>query len=210
MANPEISKIKFPSGNVYDIKDATAREMIAGGVKFDIVWKQSDYESATAPSAATLAQIPSGVVVQYNNGASTATGTLPASADTVGIFYLVYSATHTSEGVIDKYDEYVTITDGEGSEATYSFEKLGDTQIDLSGVVTGVTLNKITDTVIGSDATLTLTNPTVTIPANKVITDFSNISASATLSSGSSGDVTVATGGTTKYMGTVVSGGDAD
>lgn len=31
---PEISKIKLPSGNVYDIKDAVARQMISGGVSF--------------------------------------------------------------------------------------------------------------------------------------------------------------------------------
>ena len=32
----DISKIKLPSGNTYNIKDAVARDMIAGGVSFNI------------------------------------------------------------------------------------------------------------------------------------------------------------------------------
>lgn len=35
---PDISKVKLPSGNVYDIKDAYARELIAGGVTFSVAW----------------------------------------------------------------------------------------------------------------------------------------------------------------------------
>ena len=31
---PDISKIKLPSGNEYDIKDAVARAMISGGGNF--------------------------------------------------------------------------------------------------------------------------------------------------------------------------------
>ena len=44
-----------------------------------------------------------------------------------------------------------------------AWEKLGDTQVDLSDVVTGVSLSKQTDTVIGSDATFTITQPTITL-----------------------------------------------
>ena len=156
----DISVIKLPSGNEYNIKDAVARQAIAGGISFNIVWKQGDYESTTAPTATQLASIPQGVTVYYNNGASTATGTLVATEETTG-FYLIYSKTQTSEGAFDKYDEYFAVATGDGQG--YSWEKLGDTQIDLSGVVTNVTLNKSTDTVIGTDATFTVTQPTIAI-----------------------------------------------
>ena len=33
---PDISKVQLPSGGIYDIKDSTAREMISGGVRFEV------------------------------------------------------------------------------------------------------------------------------------------------------------------------------
>lgn len=156
----DISKIKLPSGNEYDIKDAVARQMIAGGVSFNIVWTAAEYAATTAPTTGKLASIPAGVVVYYNNGASSATGTLAASTDTVGKFYLVYSKTQA--GTLDTFDEYVTV-----GENTKSWEKIGDTLIDLSGVVTNVTLNKSTDTVIGSDATFEVTQPSITLSSSE-------------------------------------------
>lgn len=156
----DISKIKLPSGNEYDIKDAVARQMIAGGVSFNIVWTAAEYAATSAPTTAKLATIPAGVVVYYNNGASSATGTLEAGTDTVGKFYLIYSKTQA--GTLDLFDEYVTI-----GESTKTWEKIGDTLIDLSGVVTNVTLNKSTDTVIGSDATFKVTQPSVTLSSSE-------------------------------------------
>lgn len=152
----DISRIQLPSGNTYDIKDATAREMLAGGVSFNVVWTATNYASTSAPSAATLADIPAGVVVYYNNGASGATGTLAASADTKGKFYLIYSKTQT--GSLDVFDEYVTVGD-----STYSWEKIGDTQISLDNVVTDVTLNKSSKAAIGADATFSFTQPTISV-----------------------------------------------
>ena len=140
---PEISKIKLPSGNVYDIKDAVARQMISGGVSFLVAW---DGSSTPDPAA-----IPAGVKVVYND--TTYTGTLSADDAQAGAFYLVHSSTVTSEGPLDVYDEYVPV--GSGSEKYW--EKIGDTQVDLSNVVTNVTLNKSTTSVIGSNATLTTT-----------------------------------------------------
>lgn len=104
----DISVIKLPSGNEYNIKDTVARQAIAGGISFNIVWKQGDYESTTAPTTTQLAGIPQGVIVYYNNGASTTTGTLVATKDTTG-FYLVYSKTQTAGGALDKYDEYIAV-----------------------------------------------------------------------------------------------------
>ena len=61
--------------------------------------------------------------------------------------------------LLDKYDEYVPI----GSAGSKEWEKIGDTQIDLSNVVTNVTLNKSTKSVIGSNATFTVTQPTISV-----------------------------------------------
>ena len=152
----EISKITLPSGNTYDIKDATAREMISGGVSFNIVWTSADYASSTEPTQEKLNDIPKDVVVYYDDGASSTLGNLTASLNTKGKFYLIYSKTQT--GDIDAFDEYVTV----GPDSALAWEKIGDTQIDLSNVVTGVTLAKVEDKVLGEDTTFALSSGSVT------------------------------------------------
>ena len=171
---PDISKIKLPSGNEYNIKDAVAREMISGGVSFIIGW-----DGTSAPD---VTKIPAGVVVKHNG--TNYTGTLDAEDATTGAFYLVKSATTTSGAPSDSYDEYVPV----GETGSKSWEKIGDTQIDLSDVVTDVSLSKQTDTVIGTDATFTITQPTITLAED------------------SSTGVTFVRGGTTKYMKATASG----
>ena len=146
---PDISKIKLPSGNEYDIKDATARSMIAGGITFNIVWTATDYASSSAPSAQKLSSIPKDYVVYYNDGESSATGTLVASEETKGIFYLIYSKTQS--GNLDTFEEVVTVENG----SSFIWEKIGDTQIDLSNVVTDVSLTKVTDVALGENTTFT-------------------------------------------------------
>lgn len=194
-----ISKVTLPSagttGITYYIKDEEARQMISGGISFKIVWTQADYASSTAPSAAKLATIPAGVVIGYNNGASTATGTLAAAENTVAIFYLVYSKTQA--GNIDTFDEFVTITNSDTTPVSYFWEKIGDTQVDLSNVVTNVTLNPSTETIhnpgtpttknaIGANSTFTITQPTIALATDttsgtgkvQVVTGISSASAS--------------------------------
>ena len=173
----DISKITLPSGNTYDIKDAVAREMISGGVSFIIAWDGTSTPDVT--------KIPEGVVVKYNG--TTYTGTLDPDDATVqaGAFYLVKSSTAPSGQTLDIYDEYVPV----GTTGSKSWEKIGDTQIDLSDVVTGVTLTKQTDTVIGTDSTFTVTQPTITLAED------------------SSTGVTFVKGGTTKYMEATATGG---
>jgi hypothetical protein len=107
----DISKITLPSGNTYEIKDAVARELIAGGITFDVVWDGT--------SAPTVANIPAGVVVTYNG--TNYTGTKAASTAEPGTFYLVKSGTGTNS-----YDEYVA--------ANGAWEKLGGKDIDLSNL----------------------------------------------------------------------------
>ena len=172
---PDISKLKLPSGNVYDIKDAVARQAIAGGVSFIIAWNGS--------STPVIADIPAGVVVTYND--TDYTGTLDADDSQAGSFYLVKSSTEAN----DIYDEYVAV----GTAGSKSWEKLGSSSIDLSDLGAlaykdTVTLSKgsgdvvlgegttftnssssvsfsggTTDKVLGSDATFTTTvTPTTT------------------------------------------------
>lgn len=147
---PVIEQMTLPSGNSYYIADREIRdvvqnliEVVGGGVSFDIVWTSADYTSSTAPTVAKLATIPSGVKVYYNGGASYGTGTLMASNSTKGTFYLIYS--ETQSGQKDYYDEYVTIETGTGIK-TYSWEKIGDTIIDLSNIVQSVTVGSDTYT----------------------------------------------------------------
>ena len=144
----DISKITLPSGNTYEIKDAVAREMISGGVSFIVAW-----DGTVAP---VVAQIPEGVVVTYQE--TTYTGTLTATSAQAGAFYLVKSSSTPSTQTLDIYDEYVVV-----GSATKSWEKIGDTQLNLTDVVTGVTLNKQTDVVLGEATTFTASTPTITV-----------------------------------------------
>lgn len=173
----EISKITLPSGNTYDIKDATARQMISGGVSFIIAWDGT--------STPTVANIPAGVVVRYND--TDYTGTLSTADAQAGAFYLVKSS--TAVGTLDVYDEYVVA----GPTGGKFWEKIGDTQLDLSDLGAlaykdNVTLSKgsgdqvlgeattftnasssvtfsggTTDKALGVDTTFTVTQPTITV-----------------------------------------------
>lgn len=153
-----ISKITLPSGNTYEIKDAYARQLIAGGVSFIVAWNGS--------SAPVAASIPAGVKVTYNG--TTTIGTLAPASAQAGAFYLVKSSTEIE--ALDIYDEYVVI----GSGSNKQWEKLGDTTLNLddlgelaykdsaTGTATAsssaVTFTgRTTDTVLGSDATFTTT-----------------------------------------------------
>lgn len=109
----DISKIILPSGSEYNIKDEVARQMASAGVSFTI--------------CTTAANTPKDVT--WDDGGTTITGTLVASASTTGIFYLVKA---TTQGGKDIFSEYVTIKDGNN----YSWEKIGTTDIDLSDLGT--------------------------------------------------------------------------
>lgn len=150
----DISKITLPSGNTYELKDAVAREMISGGISFIVAW-----DGASTPVPAS---IPAGVKVTYQG--TTYTGTLSAETEgtdphaQAGAFYLVKSATNPTSETLDVYDEYVPV----GTTGSKFWEKIGDTKIDLTDVVTGVTLNKSTDSALGDGTTFTNSTSTVT------------------------------------------------
>lgn len=153
----DISQIKLPDGNTYDIKDATARSLING--IFVLAWN-----GAAAP---TVANIPYGVQVTYNS--TIYTGTLAANnntnTSTLGKIYLVKSATLPDDDDSDIYNEYVTVDNGSSANPRYTWEKLGDTRIKLGNIVTNVTLDTTkTATVIGTNSTMKVkTAPTYTV-----------------------------------------------
>lgn len=189
---PVIQKVKLPSGNQYYIADRELRNVVdtlsqtvAGGVSYMVSWDGSD-----APIAS---QIPAGVTVTYNG--TTYTGTMEANNATPGAFYLIKSGTDVDG--MDVYDEYVPV----GSDGNKTWEKIGDTQISLENVVTSVSLNKQTDTAIGTDATFTVTQPTVALATTsggtgsvQVVTGISSATASGAAVSASGDNVTVVTG----------------
>ena len=109
----DISKITLPSGTTYNIKDEVARQMASAGVTFTI--------------STTAANTPKDVA--WDDGGTTITGTLVASASTTGVFYLVKATTQSGK---DTYAEYVTVKNGNA----YSWEKIGTTDIDLSDLGT--------------------------------------------------------------------------
>ena len=139
----EISKIKLPSGNVYDIKDSVARQAISGGITFVISWN-----GASTP---VVSNIPAGVVVTYNG--TDYTGTMSAESSQAGAFYLVAS----SSDARNIYSEYVAI----GETGSKSWEKLGDTSVDLSDLGALAYLNTVSlakgsgDNVLGEATTFT-------------------------------------------------------
>lgn len=152
---PIIDKITLPSGNTYYIADREIRDVVdtlsqavAGGIKYIVCWDGT--------STPVVANIPAGVKVIYNEVEYT--GTLAANSADPGAFYLVKFSTQAGS-TLDVYDEYVPT----GASGSKTWEKIGGTQIDLSNVVTGVSLTKQTDTVIGTDATFTITQPTIAL-----------------------------------------------
>lgn len=113
MSNPTISQITLPSGTTYDIADLAAREAASHGLE---LVKSTD-----------AASTPYGVT--WKNGSTTITGTLAAASTTCGKMYLVPIDTEETK---DIYSEWITVTGGTSGSPTYSWEKIGTTDIDLS------------------------------------------------------------------------------
>lgn len=111
MPNPLISQITLPSGTTYDIADLAARAAAAG---------------IAMVKCTNAANTPAGV--EWMSGTTKITGTLAASANTTGKFYLVSVQTDPK----DIYAEYVTVIDDSVTPNAYSWEKIGTTDIDLS------------------------------------------------------------------------------
>lgn len=150
---PVIDQVQLPSGTKYYIADRELRnafqDMVAAGIEYIIAW-----DGTAAPD---VTKIPDGLIISYSG--TSYTGTLDANDARAGAFYLVKSSSLPSSQVLDIYQEYISI--GETNSKTW--EKLGDTKLNLTDTVTDVTLNKQTNTVIGTNSTFTVTQPTISL-----------------------------------------------
>lgn len=151
---PYISKVTLPNGVTYDIKDAEARELIEAlqGVVF---------HKCTAAGDTPIG-------VQWDDGGTTITGTLTAANAEKSYIYLV-PAVHTETK--DIYDEYVPVNQGTTAVPSWVWEKLGDTEInfDLEYLKDNVSLNKVTDIVLGESTTFTDPQQTVSFTSHTTI-----------------------------------------
>lgn len=118
-----------------------------------------------------------------------------ASAETMGAIYLVAHSHGTSDG----YDEYLTIKGGTEASPTYTWEKMGSTDIDLSEYAKkggGITLTSATAT--NSKTNITIANHTVT--QGTFSGSFTGTQKQVSVSGTPSGSVTISKGtGTANY-----------
>ena len=161
MADQFISKIKLTNNSVVYLKDAQARAdllTLLGSHDLEALgaaaWKAvAANVSENSDKLATAAQVKSYVdskteaiptfdvvVVATNEDLPT------ASASTFHKIYLM------SGGISDKYNEWITIRSGSGPNYTYSWERIGTIEADLSGYVKKTT--KIADIALDSDITV--------------------------------------------------------
>ena len=97
--------------------------------------------------------------------------TLPtASADTMNIIYLVPSSDPQTQNV---KDEYITIATTEQDVTTYSWEKIGSTEIDLSGYYTSAQTDAAISAALQSYSTTTQMNTAITTALNAALADYS-------------------------------------
>ena len=191
----DISQIKLPSGSVYNIKDTVARQMLAS-LSVTVAW-----DGTAAPVASA---IPAGVKVTYNGNVTT--GTLAATSTNASprSFYLIKSSSTPSDDNLDIYDEYVIVKPSTSS-STWFWEKIGDTKINLSNILTNVVLEQDSTNVIGTAATISVTNPKIKLETTSTpITDGKNNTVavltgikSASVGSANIATVTTATSPTT-------------
>lgn len=92
----------------------------------------------------------------------------------------VYMVRNSASTGTDFYEEYITIRSGSAGSYTYSWEKIGDTQIDLSGYVP--TSRKVNNKALTSDITLDAGDvgavPTTRKVNNKALSSDVTLSAS--------------------------------
>lgn len=113
-----ISQIQLPNdATTYYLKDSVARDLIA------------QLQGVTFHKCTSASDTPLGV--SWDDGGTTITGTLTAANAIKSYIYLVPAAT-TSTG--DAYAEYIPVNLGTEQSPTWSWERLGDTDIDLDSL----------------------------------------------------------------------------
>ena len=106
----------------------------------------------------------------------TAVSTLPtASADTMGIIYLVPGSSPKQQNV---KDEYITLSMNEGGETTYYWEMIGQTTIDLSNYYTktqtDAAITAAVNAALTDYATTTLVGTMISTAINTALTQYYN------------------------------------
>lgn len=114
-----LSKIVLPDGNTYNLKDTDARDLIS----------QLSSGSLAFIKSTGAADTPYGV--SWTDDDIPVVGELVAADGTKGKIYLVPRTTAAGKNA---YSEYVTVNIGDTSTPNLVWEKLGDTEIDLSGL----------------------------------------------------------------------------
>ena len=148
-----LSKVKI-GDTYYQLKDSTLKAIIEGfteeivkGKIGDITSNDESFVYAKNIKSYVDNLVAAGLVI-------ISVGELPtASKDTLGKLYLV---PHSHEGTSDIKDEYITYNKGTEEEPSYEWEKIGNTDIDLSNYVTNVSYsNKVlSQTKNGSSSTI--------------------------------------------------------
>lgn len=125
-----LSKINI-DGVLYDIKDAAARDQIAGLVEAAKGYMKTTGEFADDASVKAYVDAQVGAINKFD---VSIVETLPtASAETMFILYLVKE----NDAASGFYVEYITIE----NDGAYSWEAIGSTKMDVTGFVTEDALN---------------------------------------------------------------------
>lgn len=134
-----------------------------------------DFDTIVSSDAATT---PAGVT--WDDQGTTITGSLAASATTMHKIYLV----PTDGTTPNVYREYITLHNGN----TYSWEKIGDTEVDLTGYAKSVTVNGQQYTA-GSGTDINIGNAITSVDGETAISSGNSefVAVTATTSAAASG-----------------------
>lgn len=134
-STPVLSKIKI-GNDYYYLKDADVRAIIDGYNNSIVTGTIGKVDGSDGNAFVRAADIKSYVdqLVAVGLVIEVVTELPTADASCMGKLYLVADA-HTTG---DAYDEYIVVRSGAEGSYTYSWEKIGNTDIDLSGFVSDV------------------------------------------------------------------------
>lgn len=153
--NKLLSKVVI-NGNPYDLKDAVARTKVEtligshavealGAAAWQAVAAQVADNSEGLVSAASVKSYVDAQVGSINKFDVKVVDSLPVNPGEDEMF-IIYLMPH-EHGASDVYDEYILVRSGDTGAYTYKFEKIGNTDIDLSGkvdktaTIAGIALN---------------------------------------------------------------------
>lgn len=167
---PDISKITLPSGTTYDIKDAVARQGVAGGIQFRGVTTTVITDGSTTTSYViddVTKTAANGDMVIYGNKEfvySTEDNKWHELGDTTDLGDLAYkdtaSGSYTPTGSVS-----VSVATTSNQTATVSAAGSGETTYTPAGSVAAPTISVATN---GAGATTTIKNPTKVTVAKTV------------------------------------------